>query len=111
MKFTPILPDPDRLRAAGLHSLTSACALIHIARCGLQGTTITGLCEALNLSPEGARNALSPGIAAGLISKSGRDGKQGRPHRYIVSTAGWQLVTTPASLDPFPFAQTPLPKI
>lgn len=111
MKFTPILPDPDRLRRAGIHTLATASAVIHVARCGLQGTTIPGLCEALGLSREGVRSAVIPAIDAGLITKSGRDGKQGRPHRYIITTHGWSIVTTPADLPPFPFAQTPLPQI
>lgn len=109
--IAPILPDPDRLRDAGLYSLASACALIHIARCGLQGTTVPGLCQALDLSAEGVRHALDSVLAARLITITGRDGRKGRPNRYICTTAGWSLVTTPAVLDPFPFAQTPLPKI
>lgn len=107
MKHAPILPDPLVLRDAGLCTLTAASCLIHVGRCGLAGTTIIGIAQAIRVSPECARNAAKACHEVGLITTTGRDSRQGRPGRWIVTEHGWQALTYPVEFPPYPHQQTP----
>lgn len=107
-KIKAILPDPVRLYTAGLRTLADVCALVHVARCGLVGSTRMGMLAVLGIPYETLRYATDTLDNLGLIAASGRDTGIGSPRRYVCTVKGWRLLTDPVDLSLYPHAQLPL---
>jgi len=104
MKLKPILPDPILLHRAGIRQTAGAAILVHLARCGLQGSTCGNLMDATRMTYNGADSALERLRQNGWIVVYGRQNGRGRAKRYAISAKGWELLTRPVDFSSFPNA-------
>lgn len=108
MKLKPILPDPILLHRAGIRQTAGAAILVHLARCGLQGSTCGAVMDATRLTYNGADDAIERLVQGGWIVVYGRQNGRGRAKRYAISAKGWELLTRPTDFTSFPNATVAL---
>jgi hypothetical protein len=112
MKPKPIIADPLILDRAGISTTRQAAIFIHIGRCGLIGTTIPQITEALAINHSTVRETiyiLSEDLK--LVTEAGRSNTKGRAFNYVVTIRGWQLLTSPADFSMFQHAQDALVRV
>lgn len=107
----PILPDPLTLHRAGVNTLQQAAVLIHMGRCGIQGTTAPSCADSLNLNINTVNQSLAQLKALKLCTRYARKNTQGRANLYVVTKLGWSILTQPGDFSPFPDAAGPMKKL
>jgi len=100
----PILPDPWTLHKAGLNTLHQAAVFVHLGRCGIQGTTVPGTAEALNINLNSVHSTMGLLEDLKLAVHYAKKNSQGRAKLYVVTKKGWELLTTPGDFTLFPDA-------
>ena len=96
--------------AAGVRMGIDMAILVHMGRCGLQGSTMRGLAEHFSQPYETARCAVDRLADMGLVVEVYRRNNAGRAFVWTVSAKGWELITTPGDFSMFPQALKPLIK-
>lgn len=107
MKPRAIIADPVILFRAGLRNLADMVVLIHLGRCGLVGSVRPAMVEALGIHYETLRAVIDRLEDLKWVISSSTDSGQGRACRYVVTTAGWEVLTTAADYSPYQ-SQMPL---
>jgi len=100
----PILPDPITLHRAGLNTLHQASILVHIGRCGIQGTTVPSMAEVVGLNNNTVHTNVGILEDLKLVVHYAKKNSQGRAKLYVVTKRGWELLTTPGDFTLFPDA-------
>lgn len=105
----PIFPDPDSLASLGLRTLLQARVLLHIARCGIQGTSVPEISAAfLGESTESIRSVVDRLEELHLVKRYRRKNARGRAGCWVATPAAWDILTTPAEFHTYPDAIQPL---
>jgi|GEM_PF-410771 len=103
-------PHPLAFYRAGLRDLLSASMLALAGRCEWAGITTSGACEVMAVSASTAHHAFGRLVEAGLLLAPVRDSqKQGRPNRYMITSAGMRVLSMPIRELPMSETQAPLP--
>lgn len=108
MKLKTIIADPLILDQAGIVTMRQAAIFIHIGRCGLVGTTIPQIFEALRLRGGTVTNIVNHLLDLRVVTDTGRATGQGRAKNYVCTVRGWNLLTQPADFSMFPHSQLAL---
>jgi hypothetical protein len=109
MKKTTIIADPFTLLKAGVRNTMDLAVLIHLGRCGLQGSTVPQMLEHFHEPYSSIRCAIDRLEELDLCLAVCRKNNSGRAQVWVVSVSAWTLLVTPADFSLFPHAQTPLP--
>lgn len=110
MHERPIYPDPDSLASLGLRTLLQARVLIHIARCGIQGTSVPEISDAFpKESTESLRSVVDRLEDLRLVKCYRRKNARGRAGCWVATPAAWDILTTPAEFRTYPDAIQALP--
>lgn len=96
-----ILPCVIAMREAGIEYLLDACLLVHLGRCGPQGSTKPLAASALGVSYDIARASMDRLEALELVTPYTRQATTGRADVFAVSASGWKLLTTPAVMPEY----------
>jgi hypothetical protein len=96
-----ILPCIQTMRAAGIELVLDGCTLVHLGRCGPQGTTKPLLASAMGVSYEVARAAIDRLEKLELVRPYTRTATKGRADVWAVSPKGWEMLTTPGVFPEF----------
>lgn len=102
----PIIADPATFIAADLTTLAQAAVLVHIGRCGLQGTTRPAVVEALRMpwcTVGGVFNYLE---ARRMITRYTQANGRGKCVLFVITGFGWALLTKMPDVAMFPLATT-----
>ena len=89
---------------AGITTCRQAAVLIHLGRCGLAGTTIPAMIDALRMGASTLCCIINHLTTHGLVVDYTRRGSKGRARLYIVTVKGWEVLTSPADFSAFPNA-------
>ena len=108
MKPRAIIADPMALYRMGLRCLVDMAALIHLGRCGLNGSVRPAMADALGVPYETLRSSLDRLEELKLVQESCHHSGRGRALLYIVSEDGWDALTRPADFSPFKAVQMPM---
>lgn len=111
MKPKAIIADPNKLANAGVNTTRQAAILIHLGRCGLLGSTIPAISDALGIKVGTAANGIDVLLEAKLVTATRRSTGQGRAKHYVCTVHGWSVLTDPSDFSMFPHAQTALKKV
>lgn len=106
MKQKPIVADPYQFLRAGIHAMSEAATLTHLARCGMIGSRVDDLCEAVGIGYNTAQTVLDRLRDKGLVTRYARSNRQGRAFYWTVSPDAWALLTREPDLTMFPSQQS-----
>ena len=104
-KHQTILPCVLTMRAAGIEYLLDACLLVHLGRCGPQGSTKPLISSAMSITYDATRASMDRLEALELVAPYTRQATTGRADVWMVSPKGWSLLTTPAVLPAYKHAE------
>jgi DNA-binding MarR family transcriptional regulator len=110
MKPKILIVDPNHLRTAGLSGILDACVLTHIGRCGLQGARIPDMSGSLRINISTLHTVMDRLVELKLITRSSQSNARGRANLWVVTVAGWELLTRTPDLSMFPDSLTALPE-
>lgn len=106
--YKEIIPDPLALLSAGVRNVLDAAILIHIGRCGTNGTTRPELVRQIPGHPYSSMTSATDRLTdLGLITAVSKLHKTGTPHCFMVTGKGWKLLTTPGDFAVFPQPSIP----
>lgn len=108
MKIKPIIADPHTLYRAGVRNLTDMVVLVHFGRCGLLGSERQAMADFLRIPYEAVRSAVDRLCELHWVTPINNTTGRGRACRYVVTVAGWKVLTTAPDFAPFAMAQMPL---
>ncbi len=81
--------------------MRQAAVFIHLGRCGILGTSIPSMAKALAMPPSTVCAIIGTLRELKLVTDYGRSNGQGRARKYVVTVAGWKVLTTPPNLSMF----------
>lgn len=106
MKTKPIiLPDPLKLDAEGVSTTRQAGVLVHLARCGLTGSTIPAISKSLKLPASSVAEIVEHLRERDFVTPYGRCNSQGRAWLFIVTVKAWKMLSTPVDFGMYPQAE------
>lgn len=88
-----IPPNPILVSKAGIKNTLDFAVLWHLALCGLTGSTISGMMEALGVSDGTLRTGLARLEAMKLVVASYNRDLPGHPLSFVCSRLGYRLMT------------------
>lgn len=108
-QYKQIIPDPQALLAAGVCNVVDAVVLVHIGRCGTNGTMrMQMMREIPGISYSSLKLATDRLENLKLITVASKLPLSGTPFVYMVTGKGWKLLTHPGDYTMFPQTVKPL---
>ena len=86
-------PDPIFVYRSGVKNTLDFALLWHLALCGLTGSTISGMVDALGVSDGTVRTGLYRLESAKLVVGANNRDKPGHPLMFVCSRLGYRLMT------------------